>query len=115
MNNDAPLTDKQQRIYVADRQNGRLVRVDGLTGAGWTTYGRKGTRVAPGIFDLLGGVAKTLVFALLVSGVGCLRGMRTASGPGAVGDSTTRAVVAGIVLVLIADGIFGVLFYYLRI
>jgi phospholipid/cholesterol/gamma-HCH transport system permease protein len=41
--------------------------------------------------------------------------MRTASGPGAVGDSTTRAVVAGIVLVLIADGVFGVLFYYLRI
>jgi phospholipid/cholesterol/gamma-HCH transport system permease protein len=65
--------------------------------------------------DLLGGVAKTVVFALLVAGVGCLRGMRTASGPGAVGDSTTRAVVAGIVLVLMADGVFGVLFYYLRI
>ena len=65
--------------------------------------------------DLLGGIAKTLAFALLVAGVGCLRGMRTASGPGAVGDSTTRAVVAGIVLVIIADGIFGVLFYYLRI
>jgi phospholipid/cholesterol/gamma-HCH transport system permease protein len=65
--------------------------------------------------DLLGGVGKTIVFALLVAGVGCLRGMRTASGPGAVGDSTTRAVVAGIVLVLLADGVFGVLFYYLRI
>jgi phospholipid/cholesterol/gamma-HCH transport system permease protein len=65
--------------------------------------------------DFLGGVAKTLAFALLVAGVGCMRGMRTASGPGAVGDSTTRAVVAGIVLVIIADGIFGVLFYYLRI
>jgi phospholipid/cholesterol/gamma-HCH transport system permease protein len=70
---------------------------------------------ASGLSDLLGGVSKTVVFALLVAAVGCLRGMRTASGPGAVGDSTTRAVVAGIVLVLIADGIFGVLFYYLRI
>src|SRR5258705_8581472 len=70
---------------------------------------------ASGLSDLAGGVAKTIVFALLVAGVGCLRGMRTASGPGAVGDSTTRAVVAGIVLVLIADGVFGVLFYYLRI
>ena len=65
--------------------------------------------------DLVGGVAKTVAFALLVAGVGCLRGLRTASGPGAVGDSTTRAVVAGIVLVIFADGIFGVLFYYLRI
>jgi phospholipid/cholesterol/gamma-HCH transport system permease protein len=70
---------------------------------------------ASNLSDLVGGVAKTVVFALLVAGVGCLRGMRTASGPGAVGDSTTRAVVDGIVLVLIADGIFGVLFYYLRI
>lgn len=70
---------------------------------------------ASNLSDLLGGIAKTVVFALLVSGVGCLRGMRTASGPGAVGDSTTRAVVAGIVLVLLADGLFGVLFYYLRI
>jgi phospholipid/cholesterol/gamma-HCH transport system permease protein len=70
---------------------------------------------ASNLSDLLGGVAKTVVFALLVAGVGCLRGMRTANGPGAVGDSTTRAVVAGIVLVLIADGMFGVLFYYLKI
>jgi len=69
---------------------------------------------ASALSDLIGGVGKTVVFALLVAGVGCLRGMRTESGPGAVGDSTTGAVVAGIVLVLIADGIFGVLFYYLR-
>ena len=70
---------------------------------------------ASNLSDLVGGVSKTAVFALLVAGVGCLCGLRTAEGPGAVGDSTTRAVVAGIVLVLVADGIFGVLFYYLRI
>jgi phospholipid/cholesterol/gamma-HCH transport system permease protein len=69
---------------------------------------------ATNLTDLVGGVSKTIVFAVLVAGVGCLRGIRTEGGPGAVGDSTTRAVVAGIVLVLIADGIFGVLFYYLR-
>ena len=69
---------------------------------------------ASSLSDLVGGVCKTAAFALLIAGVGCLCGLRTANGPGAVGDSTTRAVVAGIVLVLIADGIFGVLFYYLR-
>jgi phospholipid/cholesterol/gamma-HCH transport system permease protein len=63
--------------------------------------------------DLLGGEAKTLVFGLIVGGVGCLRGLRTASGPGAVGDSTTRAVVASIVLIIVADGMFGVVYYYL--
>jgi len=41
--------------------------------------------------------------------------MQTKSGPGAVGDSTTRAVVAGIVLTIAADAILGVLYYYLGI
>ncbi|MGH7176089.1 MAG: ABC transporter permease [Tepidisphaeraceae bacterium] len=65
--------------------------------------------------DLVGGVAKTIVFAFLVGGIGCFRGLRTLTGPGAVGDSTTKAVVAGIVLVIIADGVFGVVYYYLGI
>jgi len=65
--------------------------------------------------DFLGGLFKALVFAFLVAGVGCLRGFQTKSGPGAVGDSTTRAVVAGIVLIVIADGILGVSFFYLGI
>ena len=63
--------------------------------------------------DLLTGEVKTLVFGLIVGGVGCLRGLRTGSGPGAVGDSTTRAVVTSIVLIVAVDGLFGVVFYYL--
>ncbi len=65
--------------------------------------------------DFLQGVAKSVVFALLVAGIGCLCGLRTQSGPGAVGDSTTRAVVAGIVLIVFADAILGTCFYYLGI
>ena len=65
--------------------------------------------------DFLGGLTKTLVFGLIVGAIGCMRGLRTASGPGAVGDSTTKAVVAGIVLIILADGVFGVLFYFLGI
>jgi phospholipid/cholesterol/gamma-HCH transport system permease protein len=87
-----------------------------MSGFGYTALRyANATRSATNLSDVMGGIAKTVVFALLVSGVGCLRGMRTASGPGAVGDSTTRAVVAGIVLVIIADGIFGFVFYYLKI
>jgi phospholipid/cholesterol/gamma-HCH transport system permease protein len=62
--------------------------------------------------DLLGGELKTPVFGLIVGGVGCLRGLRTGKGPGAVGDSATRAVVTSIVLIIAADGVFGVLYYY---
>jgi phospholipid/cholesterol/gamma-HCH transport system permease protein len=65
--------------------------------------------------DFIGGVFKAVVFGLIVSAIGCLRGIQTKSGPGAVGDSTTRAVVAGIVLTIAADSLMGVLFYYLKI
>ncbi len=65
--------------------------------------------------DVLGGEAKTLVFAAIIANVGCMRGLRTASGPGAVGDSTTRAVVESIVLVILADAVFGMVYYYLGI
>lgn len=65
--------------------------------------------------DFLQGTVKALVFALLVAGIGCLCGLRTRTGPQAVGDSTTQAVVIGIVLIVIADAALGTVFYYLGI
>ena len=65
--------------------------------------------------DLLAGLFKTIFFALIIAGVGCLEGLRTKSGATAVGDSTTRAVVKGIILIVVVDGIFGVVYYYLGI
>ncbi|MBI2923443.1 MAG: MlaE family lipid ABC transporter permease subunit [Planctomycetes bacterium] len=66
-------------------------------------------------FDLPGGLIKSLAFGLLVAGIGCLRGLQTGTGASAVGESTTRAVVAGIVLIILSDGLFSVVFYYLGI
>jgi len=63
--------------------------------------------------DFVGGLAKSVVFGLLIAGVGCLRGLRTETGAAAVGISATSAVVSGIVLIVFVDGIFAVLFYYL--
>jgi len=63
----------------------------------------------------LQGLAKAAVFALLVGAIGCLAGLRTGQGPGAVGLSTTRAVVAGIVAIVVADAILGAFFYTLGI
>ncbi len=65
--------------------------------------------------DLLGGLFKSVVFGMLVAAIGCLRGLQTKTGASAVGISTTRAVVSGIVLIAIADGIFAVVYYYLGI
>ena len=66
-----------------------------------------------GPIDLLGGLFKALVFGILIAAIGCLRGLQTTTGPSAVGEAATRAVVSGIVLIVIADGIFGVVFYTL--
>ena len=63
----------------------------------------------------LQGLFKAGVFAVLVAGIGCLAGLRTGEGPGAVGLSTTRAVVAGIVAIVVADSILGSFFYALGI
>lgn len=65
--------------------------------------------------DFLQGVFKAIVFGFLVTAIGCVKGLQTQSGPAAVGDSTTAAVVAGIVLVIAADGILGVVFYFVGI
>jgi phospholipid/cholesterol/gamma-HCH transport system permease protein len=61
--------------------------------------------------DFLVGTAKGAVFGLLVTAVGCLRGLQTGKGPSAVGEATTRAVVSGILLIILADAVFSVVLY----
>jgi phospholipid/cholesterol/gamma-HCH transport system permease protein len=65
--------------------------------------------------DFLAGFVKTFVFAILIAGIGCLRGLETKAGASAVGDSATRAVVSGIILLVVVDGIFAVAYYILDI
>ncbi len=65
--------------------------------------------------DLLGGLFKAMAFGVVVAAVGCLRGLQTGQGAGAVGESTTSAVVSGIILIAVADGVFAVVFYVLGI
>ncbi len=65
--------------------------------------------------DFLGGLFKAVVFGLLVGAIGCFRGLQTEIGASAVGLATTRAVVTGITLIIVADGVFSVAFYFLGI
>ena len=67
------------------------------------------------IGDFIGGLFKSAVFAFLVAAVGCLRGLETQGGPRAVGQAATSAVVSAIVLIVVFDGIFAVIFNLLRI
>lgn len=53
--------------------------------------------------DVLGGVIKPIVFALIIGTIACRQGLKTEGGTVGVGRSTTTAVVTGSILVIIAD------------
>jgi phospholipid/cholesterol/gamma-HCH transport system permease protein len=65
--------------------------------------------------DLGGGVLKASVYGVLVAIAGCLRGLQSGSSSSAVGDAATSAVVTGIVAIIVACGLFAVVFYILGI
>jgi len=70
---------------------------------------------AANLVDLFGGLAKTLVFGGLIAEIGCLRGLQAGTGASAVGDAATKAVVSGIVAIVVVDGVFAVVYYFLGI
>lgn len=61
--------------------------------------------------DVLSGLTKSILFGLIISGVGCLRGMETGTGAAAVGLSATRAVVTSLILIVVVDGVFAYISY----
>jgi phospholipid/cholesterol/gamma-HCH transport system permease protein len=66
------------------------------------------------VFEVVTSLIKSLVFALLIAGIGCQRGFLVRGGAESVGRLTTSAVVAGIFLIIVADAIFAIMFYYIR-
>ncbi len=55
------------------------------------------------------GVSKSAVFAVLIAASGCFHGMHSERSASAVGYAATRAVVVGIVLIVVTDGIFAII------
>ncbi len=66
------------------------------------------------VFDIVSSLFKTVVFAILIAGIGCQRGFCVRGGAEAVGKYTTSAVVAGLFLIIVADSLFAIIFYYIR-
>lgn len=59
------------------------------------------------------GILKSMVFAALITLIGCWRGFKTGNDAIAVGNSTTSAVVLSILLVIISDSVMAKLFMIL--
>jgi phospholipid/cholesterol/gamma-HCH transport system permease protein len=73
------------------------------------------TRQAVTLSSYSMGIGKSAVFGVLVAVSGCLRGIESGRSSSAVGDAATSAVVTGIVLIIVADGLFAVIFNVLGI
>jgi phospholipid/cholesterol/gamma-HCH transport system permease protein len=65
------------------------------------------------IASIVKSMIKSVVFAMLISGIGCQRGFQVRGGAEAVGSATTSAVVAAIFLIIVMDSAFAILFTYI--
>jgi len=61
------------------------------------------------------GVIKSVFFGATIAIAGCLYGMKSGSSSAAVGEATTRAVVASITAIIVLDSAFAVIFTILDI
>lgn len=68
------------------------------------------TRSALGLMDVGTGLFKAVVFGYLIGYAGCLRGLHCEATSAGVGRAATSAVVTGILLIIIADAVFAVIF-----
>lgn len=61
------------------------------------------------------GMSKAPLFAILISLVGCFRGLQVKGSAESVGRMTTQSVVESIFLVIVCDALMSILFSYLKI
>jgi phospholipid/cholesterol/gamma-HCH transport system permease protein len=66
------------------------------------------TRNGVGLTDFALGIFKAGLFGVLVAIAGCMRGIQCGRSASAVGLAATSAVVTGIVLIIVTDGILAV-------
>jgi phospholipid/cholesterol/gamma-HCH transport system permease protein len=70
---------------------------------------------AVSINSLMTGLAKAPVFAAVIAAVGCYQGFQVRGGADSVGRNTTTSVVQAIVLVIVIDAGFSVIYSWLEI
>jgi phospholipid/cholesterol/gamma-HCH transport system permease protein len=65
--------------------------------------------------NFAGGLMKATTYGALIALAGCLTGFQCGNSSSAVGDAATKAVVVSIVMVIIACGIYAIVFNFLHI
>jgi len=62
--------------------------------------------------DIYTGLSKSLIFAMIISLVGCYQGIHTKGGAVGVGRATTISVVTSFILIIIADSILTGIYFF---
>jgi phospholipid/cholesterol/gamma-HCH transport system permease protein len=65
--------------------------------------------------DIYTGLLKSVVFAMIISLVGCYQGLYTRGGAVGVGRATTISVVTSFILIIVADCIITGIFFFLKV
>ncbi|SCX97053.1 MlaE family ABC transporter permease [Desulfoluna spongiiphila] len=79
----------------------------GMLDIPWVQYWNQ-TRAALDITQFMHGILKSILYGVIIAMAGCYHGMRCGRSASDVGDAATRAVVASIVGIIIADGLIAV-------
>jgi phospholipid/cholesterol/gamma-HCH transport system permease protein len=66
-----------------------------------------------GLKQMLLGLYKAPVFALLIALVGCFQGFRVGASADSIGSQTTKSVVQALFLIIIADAVFSVFYSWM--
>jgi phospholipid/cholesterol/gamma-HCH transport system permease protein len=72
------------------------------------------TRKALSLSDFYYSLFKAVVYAVIISGIGCQRGFEVRGGAQEVGRATTSAVVTALFVVIVAESIFSIVQNYLK-
>ncbi|MCS6809417.1 MAG: ABC transporter permease [Bacteroidota bacterium] len=73
------------------------------------------TKYALTLAHLFSGLMKSIVFGAAIALIGCMRGFQVEGGADSVGHFTTSSVVSGIVVIILLDAVFTVIFQALDI
>jgi len=92
---------------------GGLIVGSSILGIGTYAYVNE-TRKALSTFDLYYSLMKSVVYAVIIAGIGCHRGFQVRGGAQEVGTATTSAVVTSLFLVIVASAIFSIVQNYLK-
>lgn len=63
------------------------------------------------LWDVYGGLLKTLVFGMVIAIIACYKGLNTRGGAKGVGDATTSAVVTSLISLFILNYFLSILFF----